>query len=473
MVVQLVQQKWCNKTGCQMFRKQILRPMPASAKLIDGGKKARVVIKGESRTYPVSETGKLIDFTPRWYCRIAGKTIALTASRDESRQMELELQLDHSRGAKKPAGKIAPKSRRELAGLIDEWLAEQYGPGCGLNPGHIGSFTKRIKLLADAGITTVGQLELPTASGLIQESLDRLGVDKPMPKLDSGDKFTPQSIYELLGLNRSTVLRRAQTLGCAGIGRKKGRYYSRAEAETIIAAAGRGAAPATQHGYRLAITSFCRWLIAKGILTKMPSLPRRRVKLKTIHPRRAINVATLNSLTASVIASGKVLGNLTAQARAVLYLTAFWTALRLRALREVRCDDLLRHGDEWALAVRAEADKTGSARRIPLPAELGKALSELCGARRVMQDPIWPFIPKSFALPLRADLRDAGIPLVTADGKFDFHAFRHSAATHFLAKGVSPLVVARLGGWHSLKMLQDRYGHLDASNLGDLLKGGW
>jgi len=107
-----------------MFSKRITRPMPLGAKLSRDGKKAKITVKGELRTYEVSSTGKLVDYSPRWYCQIGSKMISLSEDRAEAELMEAEL-LDHKRGgsskAKKPA---VPKSRRELAALMDDCLED-------------------------------------------------------------------------------------------------------------------------------------------------------------------------------------------------------------------------------------------------------------------------------------------------------------------------------------------------------------
>ena len=455
-----------------MFRKRITRPMPSGAKLSRDGKKAKVTVKGELRTYEVSSTGKLVDYSPRWYCQIGSKMIPLSEDRTEAGLMEAELLLDHKRGgsvkAKKPA---VPKSRRELAALMDDWISTQFGTG--FHKKHIAASSMRVRILLDAGITTAAHLEDAGAGRKIQQALDRLAESDTPLELPDGEWFTPQSLYLSTKVSRGTLLDMAKTLGISGTGLKKSRRYSRGEAEQILSHMAKGAAPATVQGYRVAITSFCRWLVSTGIIHRIPALQRTRGIPQTLRPRRAITVECLYDLVKSVEAKGVTLAHTSAHARALLYRTAFFTALRLRALREARVSDLLLdQSGEWSLAVRAETDKTGLARRIPIVERgLGGDLAALVKGRPGSAI-IWPKLPASMVRALQSDLRDAGIPFATPEGKLDFHSFRHSAATHYLTRGVSPLVVAQIGGWASLSMIQKRYGHLDASNLGDLLKGG-
>ena len=457
-----------------MFRKRITRPMPAGAKVSADGKKAKVVVKGETRTYEVSATGKLVDYSPRWYCQVGDKMVPLSEDRQESELMEAELLLDRKRGgvakAKRP---LAPKSRQDLEGLMDEWIASEYGSGSGLNPIHIASFQRRVRLLLGAGISTVAHREDADAGDRIAAALAELAVPGKPAKLPAGNAFSPHALYKLARVNRSTLLRVAKALGIAGSGRKKSRRYTREESEQILASLVKGRSPATITGYRSAVTTFCRWLVRRGVLARMPALPRVRGNPKTFRPRRAITQEVMLQICASVERRGAKLAGSTATARSLLYQTAFYSALRLRALREIRVGDLMQEADGgWSLSVRAETDKTGHARRIPIVAPgLGDALAAMVKGRPASAL-IWPGLPPTMSATLQSDLRDAGIPFVTTEGRFDFHSFRHSGATHFLTRGVSPLVVARLGGWASLEMLSRRYGHLDTSNLAQLLKGG-
>ena len=46
-----------------------------------------------------------------------------------------------------------------------------------------------------------------------------------------------------------------------------------------------------------------------------------------------------------------------------------------------------------------------------------------------------------------------------------FHDLRHTWATQQVAKGVPLAIVAKLGGWSSIRMLEDRYSHLRRDDL--------
>jgi integrase len=91
---------------------------------------------------------------------------------------------------------------------------------------------------------------------------------------------------------------------------------------------------------------------------------------------------------------------------------------------------------------------------------------------RSAKELVWA-LPASTAHLMRKDLKVAGIPFRNESGVADFHALRHSGASHYIGIGVSPLQVAKAGGWTDLKMLLKRYGHLTPTDLANALKAGW
>jgi len=123
------------------------------------------------------------------------------------------------------------------------------------------------------------------------------------------------------------------------------------------------------------------------------------------------------------------------------------------------------------LAIRAETDKTGRARAVPMPQELAHELAGLIGNRKPSAT-IWDFANRT-ALMIRKDLRDAGIPCKTDEGECDFHALRHSGATHMAKAGVPLDIVAKIGGWTSLTQFFSRYGHYDIAHLKDAAAKSW
>ena len=456
-----------------MFRKRTTKPLPAGAKLAPDGKTAKIRVRGQLRTVELAGPGRMVLYSAKYYADIGGRHVPLAEDHDEARRMELELLLAHKQGEKKQRAEptTTPRSRQEIADLIEDWVAIQYGPESGFHPAHIHGFRTRVRLLLDAGITTAAHLQAPDAGDRIARALADLSKPGKPIKL-SGTEFAPGALAKALEMSRSNLNRFAQNLGITGTGLKRAKRYSREEAERIASAQASGLAPGTVHGHRVAISAFCRWLLKRGIITRMPDLPRVSAQPKVIRPRRAITVETLRQLVDSVRTRRRILKDQPAEARAVLYSVAFYTGLRLRALREARCGDVLRgEAGAWSFGVRASTDKTRTARRIPLPPDVGAALGALTKGRS-KDALIWPGLPVSFSGSLKTDLRDANIPFVLPEGRVDFHAFRHSFASHFIARGVSPLVVARAAGWANLTQLQRRYGHLDAA-MGDLMKGGW
>jgi integrase len=120
------------------------------------------------------------------------------------------------------------------------------------------------------------------------------------------------------------------------------------------------------------------------------------------------------------------------------------------------------------IVVRPEIDKCRKARLVPLDASTAVDLAAFVGKRKPSAL-VWNF-PSQIGPALRADLRTAGIDPKNSDGVIDLHSFRHSGASHLMARGVSPLLIAKAGGWSDTRMLVARYGHMTGEGL-DVVRG--
>jgi integrase len=448
-----------------MKPKTVTRPLPAGSKLLGNGK-ARLP---SGKIVAVNDNGRMVTKTKTLYARIGGKTISLTDDRQSALEFESKLRLDKQRVARglDPSLPVPGTVEAPLSGFVIQWLDELRGAG--RNDGHIRTLQARIGILKKAGTGTIGELSRQSASQAIATALKALSDDGEKIKLPKGTEFTPRQLFHLMGISQAALSKIAIGRGINGQGKGKAKVFTRAEAEILVSQRGRGASPATVNGYRVAISSFCNWLKRRGLLERVPHLPMRQAE-KQRRPRRSITWEECQHLAAITAKRGKVRGGMTPKARSVLYRVAFTTLLRARALRELRVGDCHLTGDHPWLSVRGETDKNGIARRIPID-HLGEEIALLVKGKRD-QELVWG-LPDGMAAVLREDLRLAGIPFQTDDGVCDFHSLRHSGCTHLIRKGISPLIVAQLGGWTDLKMILRRYSHLAPSDLEAALRGVW
>ena len=110
--------------------------------------------------------------------------------------------------------------------------------------------------------------------------------------------------------------------------------------------------------------------------------------------------------------------------------------------------------------LRAKYAKTKLDQQVPIPTRLVPKLKNLideCPAGV-------PLFHKLLTINLNtnfwADLKRAGIPRETEEGMAVIHSLRHGGTTELLSKGVSIILVQKMGGWKSLSMLSGHYAHL-------------
>lgn len=139
----------------------------------------------------------------------------------------------------------------------------------------------------------------------------------------------------------------------------------------------------------------------------------------------------------------------------------FLTGARISQALKIRWDDVdFQAGD---VLIRA-TDKGDNDRRAHMPAELIAALANIPGDRRGL---VFEFKSRGNCKTQWAGaIRRAGIK------KLSYHACRHGFATGLLQAGVSPVTVAKRGGWKSPQHVFETYGHDIADrDVTDLLTG--
>jgi integrase len=456
-----------------MFRKTVTKALPPGANILDGNRASIPGKGGKRRIVPINASGRMIVETKTWYTRVGGKVVPLLPDRDSAKEMAAQVELDSrrvSRGLEPILPSVATQEQ-ELGTLLGQWIDEQ--TMAGRHQVRVAVDQARVQWILKAGnLATVADLSRQGAGEAIGKALDARREESQAKVLTKGDKFTPAQIRTILGISVSGLWKMARMAGVEGTGKGKAKTYTRQEALKLLASRKTTVSPVTLNGYRVAFGSFCRWLVRRGTLSKVPYTGKKSDEKKDRRlVRRAISWAECQRLADVTQGSGVVRGGMNARSRSVLYLVAFTSLLRARALRELTPGDCHLDGESPWLSVRGETDKKGVSRAIPIPMEVAGRLAEIID-KRPKGKPVWD-MPENIAAVLRGDLRQAGIPYRTPDGVVDLHAMRHSGISHLVAKGTNPFIVAKLAGHSDVKQILARYGHLSPGNLAELTKGAW
>lgn len=458
-----------------MYRKTITRPVPPNAKPAGNGA-IKVRVGNKWVEMQVNDSGRMVSHSACYYDRVRQpngtlKEVKLTRDRTTAEQLLAKLRRQAERIAAGLEAPPHPDQDKSLTDLVRDWLEEL--ARAKRNSKHIQTVGGRIRSILElVTFQWPKDLEGPDAPAKLASALASIGQPKGAVTLPQGAEFSPAQLRALLGVSAHAVTKLAKSQGALGTGKGKARRFTREEAQTIVSHRNRGATPATTNGYRRALKAFLNWLHRRGVLSRQPWLPPpiNESKGRKI-TRRAISLSECDCLANAVIAEGGIRGGMNAAARSLLYRMAFRTLLRARALRELTPRDCHLEAADPFVFVRGETDKTGRTRSIPIPPDIAAELAELIKAKP-KDRPIWN-MPEGMALVLRADLEVAGIPFRTAEGTCDFHALRHSGATHLARCGVNLVAIAKIGGWKDIQEFFSRYGHYSVSDLASATRRAW
>jgi integrase len=215
----------------------------------------------------------------------------------------------------------------------------------------------------------------------------------------------------------------------------------------------------TAEHYRRDFMWFCNWLLAEGHIDRRPFGRRDKFKGELHHRRRVLSSAEKARLLESAGSSKKLVYRLPGSTRRLIYWTALVTGFRSGELQFLTVASL--QGDRLKLA--GEFTKNGDDADQPLTTGLAAALRAFVEGK----PPESPLFGKwdRGAKMLRADLRAAGIPYETPDGKADFHALRHSFCTDLFAAGVDAKTAHVLMRHKSIEMTMSYAKTDDARKL--------
>lgn len=178
----------------------------------------------------------------------------------------------------------------------------------------------------------------------------------------------------------------------------------------------------TLQNYSEAIAAFCDWAVERQYLDGDPLEKLKGFDTTPSVRRRAMTPAEIRLLLEHC-----------APRRRLCYEAAFTTGLRAGELRSLKVSnlDVVRGG----LTLDASWTKSRRAGFQPLPAWLVESLAERARGRSG-EDPLL-YVPTHTARDLEEDLRVAGIPKMTDEGKADFHSCRVAYVTFVLEAGAS------------------------------------
>jgi site-specific recombinase XerD len=221
--------------------------------------------------------------------------------------------------------------------------------------------------------------------------------------------------------------------------------------------------PASILAYVEPVNRWLRWMHEQGEMEHRLKAHRPRL------PKRVVEVLTPAEVERMVDTARNV--------RDRLIVRCLWqTGCRASELLHLRLGDVTVHDRRPALRLLAPdvggGAKGGRERLVPIP-HLAPELRRYIERARpesysdrlwlsLRRTPAGEFVPLELGgleQMIRQLAQDAGIKR-----RVHPHLFRHSAVTHWLRKGMSPLQVANIVGHSSLKMIHEIYGHL---NVGD------
>jgi integrase len=226
---------------------------------------------------------------------------------------------------------------------------------------------------------------------------------------------------------------------------------------------------ATANRYLNAVRAFLNWGVSdrRWRANVCEHLPKYNVDEDRAFHRRAITAQQFRHLLEVTEASHDTIAGLTGLQRSLVYRFCVATGLRRKEVRAVRVSDMSYEGTP-GVWVQAKVGKNRKRAFQPLPGSMVAEIREHV-KRRDPADPLFD-VPSNTARMLKKDLKAAGIPYETPDGRFDFHAIRHESGALLIAAGMHVTAVQKHMRHAQAKLTLDTYGHLLDSDRERLVK---
>ena len=196
------------------------------------------------------------------------------------------------------------------------------------------------------------------------------------------------------------------------------------------------------------LKAFCRWLHREKLILSVPDFP--SIAFRAKEQRRALTRAEVDSLEKAA-----------PWPRGLFYALAFATIARRGALLALTPNDvnIANPKAPWMM-LRAQHSKTKTDQQVPIPSRLVPGLKKLIKGCPASAPLFHKLLTINLSTTFASDLKRAKVPRKTHEGVAVIHSLRHGGTTELLTKGVSILLVQRLGGWASLRVLSKHYAHL-------------
>lgn len=203
----------------------------------------------------------------------------------------------------------------------------------------------------------------------------------------------------------------------------------------------------TTKNYAEALGSFLDWCVRREYIQSDPLKNLGRIDITPAVHRRALTAGEIRRLLNATDATPY------GQERRLGYELALVSGLRAGELRALR----VKHLDtkRGGLVLEAAWTKNRKGGFHPIPSLLLGRLARLAAGK----DPEAPlvFVPRESARALRKDLKRAGIPFETAEGKVDFHALRVAYVTFLVETGADLKTVQTLARHSDPRLTQNLY----------------
>jgi integrase len=217
----------------------------------------------------------------------------------------------------------------------------------------------------------------------------------------------------------------------------------------------------TSNEYGMVVRQWLAWLVDNG---RAETNPLTRFKKLTDtdekRERRALSSDEFSRLVATTLAASRYRNQISGIDRAMLYLVAAFTGLRVSELKSLTPEsfDLV----AGIVVVEAKRSKRRRLERQPLPPALCDRLRDWLPGRT---GKLWPGSWSNHAaLMLQGDLSLAGIPYVDGNGVADFHSLRHTFCTNLALANVPPKVTQSLARHSTIELTLGTYAHVQDSD---------
>ncbi len=194
--------------------------------------------------------------------------------------------------------------------------------------------------------------------------------------------------------------------------------------------------------------SFCNWLVNDKRLTENPlrGYPIFNENKDKRLKRRPLVMQELCRLIGATEASRAIVNGMNGESRALLYMTAALTGLRWGECYSLTRADLDIDGIPPSVTIQAAYAKNEETETLVLRPELAKRFKDYLAKHRLKPAEklfVGMWLQKGADM-IVADLKEAGVAVVTSEGRIDFHSLRYTFAKLLERAGVSLVTAQKL-----------------------------